>query len=94
MRCRTDFGWANHHLAALSPEVQGRLFPHLQLVPLPLRALLYESLVQRAGFAYRLPRPRCYGVVRKETDLLLDYLPQRQVIKNTDAIPTATIQAA
>ena len=32
----------------------------------------------------------CYGVVKKETDLLLDYLPQRQVITNTDAIPTAT----
>jgi hypothetical protein len=33
----------NHLLAALSPEVQGRLFQHLELVPLPLRALLYES---------------------------------------------------
>ena len=33
----------NHLLAALSPEVQGRLFPHLQLVKLPLRAVLYES---------------------------------------------------
>jgi CRP-like cAMP-binding protein len=33
----------NHLLAALSPEVQARLFPHLELVPLPLRAVLYES---------------------------------------------------
>jgi hypothetical protein len=33
----------NHLLAALSPEVQSRLFPYLELVPLPLRALLYES---------------------------------------------------
>lgn len=33
----------NHLLGALSPEVQTRLFPHLELVPLPLRALLYES---------------------------------------------------
>ena len=33
----------------------------------------------------------CYSVVKKETDLLLDYLPQRQVITNTDAIPTATL---
>lgn len=33
----------NHLLAALSPEVQARLFPHLELVELPLRALLYES---------------------------------------------------
>src|SRR5689334_6701642 len=33
----------------------------------------------------------CYEVVRKETDLLLHYLPQRQVIANTDAIPTATL---
>ena len=32
----------NHLLAALSPEVQGRLFPHLELVPLKLRALLYD----------------------------------------------------
>jgi hypothetical protein len=30
-------------LAALSPEVQGRLFPHLELAELPLRALMYES---------------------------------------------------
>jgi hypothetical protein len=34
----------------------------------------------------------CYGAVKKETDLLLDYLPQRQVITNTDLIPTATLQ--
>lgn len=33
----------NHLLAALSPEVQERLFPYLELVQLPLRALLYES---------------------------------------------------
>ena len=33
----------NHLLAALAPEVQTRLFPYLELVPLPLRALLYES---------------------------------------------------
>lgn len=244
----------NHLLAALSPDVQSRLFPYLELVPLPLRALLYESrrpmrhvyfptdsivslqymmengastaisvvgnegllgitlflggestpsrsMVQSAGFAYRLPRlqvkqefnrhgqllmlmlrytqalitqisqtavcnrqhsidqqlcrwlllsmdrlshnhltmtqdfisnmlgvrresvtqaainlqqlgvisysrglikvldrPKletlsceCYSVVKKETDLLLDYLPQRRVITNTDAIPTATL---
>lgn len=244
----------NHLLAALSPEVQSRLFPHLELVPLPLRAVLYESrrpmrhvyfptnsivslqyvmengastaisvvgnegllgitlflggectpsrsLLQSAGYAYRLPRKRvkeefnrhgqllllmlsytqalitqvsqtavcnrhhsidqqlcrwlllsmdrlshnhltmtqefisnmlgvrresvtqaasnlqklgvisysrglikvldrpqletlsceCYAVVKKETDLLLDYMPQRQVITNTDAIPTATL---
>ena len=245
----------NHLLAALSPEVQTRLFPHLELVPLPLRALLYESrrpmrhvyfptdsivslqyvmengastaisvvgnegllgitlflggestpsrsLVQSAGYAYRLPRVRvkeefnrhgqllmlmlrytqalitqvsqtavcnrhhsidqqlcrwlllsmdrlshghltmtqefianmlgvrregvthaasklqqlgvisysrglikvldrpklealsceCYAVVKKETELLLNYLPQRPVIKNTDAIPTVTLK--
>ncbi|WP_020485208.1 MULTISPECIES: Crp/Fnr family transcriptional regulator [unclassified Methylomonas] len=244
----------NHLLAALSPDVQSRLFPYLELVPLPLRALLYESrrpmrhvyfptdsivslqymmengastaisvvgnegllgitlflggestpsrsMVQSAGFAYRLPRlqvkqefnrhgqllmlmlrytqalitqisqtavcnrqhsidqqlcrwlllsmdrlshnhltmtqdfisnmlgvrresvtqaalnlqqrgvisysrglikvldrPKletlsceCYSVVKKETDLLLDYLPQRRVITNPDTIPTATL---
>ena len=246
----------NHLLAALSPEVQGRLFPHLQLVKLPLRAVLYESrrpmrhvyfptdsivslqymmengastaisvvgnegllgitlfmggectpnrsLVQSAGYAYRLPRARvkeefnrhgqllvlmlrytqalltqisqtavcnrhhsidqqlcrwlllsmdrlshnyltmtqefisnmlgvrregvshaafklqelgvisysrglirvldrakletlsceCYEVVKKETDLLLHYMPQRQIIKDVKSIPTATLQA-
>ena len=244
----------NHLLAALSPEVQGRLFPYLELVPLRLRSVMYESgramrhvyfptdsiislqyvmengastailvvgneglmgitlfmggestpsrsLVQSAGYAYRLPRRRvkeefsrhgqllvlmlrytqalitqiaqtavcnrhhsidqqlcrwlllsmdrlsdrrltmtqefisnmlgvrrevvtqsasklqqlgvisyvrglitvqdrprlealsceCYEVVRKETDLLLAYLPQRQVICNSDAIPTVTL---
>jgi CRP-like cAMP-binding protein len=244
----------NHLLAALPPEIQGRLFPYLELVPLPLRALLYESgspmrhvyfptdsivsqqylmengdstaisvvgnegllgitlflggestpsrsLVQSAGHAYRLPRRRvkeefdrhgrllllmlrytqalitqisqtavcnrqhtidkqlcrwlllsldrlpdndltmtqsfigtmlgvrregvteaasklqregvisykrglirvldrpkleamsceCYGVVKTQTDLLLDYVPQRQVIRNPDAIPVAEL---
>jgi len=246
----------NHLLAALSPEIQTRLFPYLELVPLPLRGLLYEagrpmshvyfptdsivsvqylmengastaisvvgnegllgitlfmggestpnrSLVQSAGHAYRLPRPKvkeefgrhgqllllmlrytqamitqvsqtavcnrhhsidkqlcrwlllsmdrlpdnhltmtqefigsmlgvrregvteaanklerlgvisysrglievldrprlealsceCYAVVKKETDLLLDYMPQRQVIKHPDAIPTVKLDS-
>jgi hypothetical protein len=33
----------------------------------------------------------CYRVVKKETDLLLHYLPQRQVIKDVDDIPTVTL---
>lgn len=33
----------NHLLAALSAEAQSRLFPHLELVPLPLGKVLYES---------------------------------------------------
>lgn len=33
----------NHLLAALQPEVQRRLFPHLELVPLPLHGVIYES---------------------------------------------------
>jgi CRP-like cAMP-binding protein len=33
----------NHLLAALPAEVQDRLFPHLELVPLKLGAVLYES---------------------------------------------------
>jgi CRP-like cAMP-binding protein len=33
----------NHLLAALPAEVKGRLFPHLELVPLPLGKVLYES---------------------------------------------------
>lgn len=33
----------NHLLAALSPEVQGRLFPYLELVELPLGKVVYES---------------------------------------------------
>ena len=33
----------NHLLAALSPEVQDRLFPYLELAELPLRSLMYES---------------------------------------------------
>ena len=33
----------NHLLAALSTDVQARLFPYLELVQLPLRALMYES---------------------------------------------------
>ena len=33
----------NHLLAALNPEVQERLFPHLELVSLPLGKVVYES---------------------------------------------------
>lgn len=33
----------NHLLAALSPDVQARLFPYLELAELPLRSLMYES---------------------------------------------------
>ena len=33
----------NHLLAALPPEVQERLFPHLEFVALPLGKVLYES---------------------------------------------------
>src|SRR5436190_23661869 len=33
----------NHLLAALPAEVQARLFPHLELVPLPLGKVPYES---------------------------------------------------
>ena len=34
----------------------------------------------------------CYRVVRKETDLLLHYLPQRQVIKDPRTIPTVALE--
>lgn len=33
----------NHLLAALSPEILERLFSHLELIPLPLGKVLYES---------------------------------------------------
>jgi len=33
----------NHLLLALPAEVQDRLFPHLELIPLPLGKVLYES---------------------------------------------------
>jgi CRP-like cAMP-binding protein len=33
----------NHLLAALPAEVQERLFPHMELVPMPLGKVLYES---------------------------------------------------
>ena len=33
----------------------------------------------------------CYTVVKNETDMLLSYMPQRQVITYTDAIPTVIL---
>lgn len=59
------------------------------------------SKLERAGvISYErglitvLDRPRleelsceCYRVVKKETDVLLHYLPQRQVISNVGSIP-------
>jgi hypothetical protein len=51
------------------------------------------------GLIKVLDRPRleslsceCYTVVKKETELLLDYMPQRQEITNADTIPTATLR--
>ena len=52
----------------------------------------------KRGLITVLDRPRleslsceCYEAVRRETDLLLAYLPQRQVIKDVAAIPVVTL---
>jgi hypothetical protein len=52
----------------------------------------------KRGLITVLDRPRlealsceCYEAVRKETDMLLAYLPQRQLIRNSDAIPKVTL---
>lgn len=131
----------NHLLAALSADVQGRLFPYLELVPLPLRALLYESghpmrhvyfptdsivslqyvmengdttailvvgnegllgitlfmggestpsrsIVQSAGFAYRLPRRRVKEEFNRHGQLLL------LMLRYTQALITQVSQTA
>jgi CRP-like cAMP-binding protein len=131
----------NHLLAALSPDVQGRLFPHLELAELPLRALLYESgsemrhvyfptdaiismqyllengastaislvgnegllgmnlllggdttpsrsLVQCAGHAYRLPRPRVTEEFGRHGELLI------LMLRYTQALITQIAQTA
>jgi CRP-like cAMP-binding protein len=123
----------NHLLAALSPEVQLRLFPHLELAELPLRALMYEagrpmrhvyfptdaiismqylmengastaisvvgnegllgitlymggestpsrSLVQSAGHAYRLPKARVKEEFNRHGELLLLMLRYTQAL--------------
>lgn len=131
----------NHLLAALSPEVQGRLFPHLELAELSLRALMYEagrpmrhvyfptdsiismqylmengsstaisvvgnegllgislymggestpnrSVVQSAGHAYRLPRPRVKEEFNRHGELLL------LMLRYTQALITQVAQTA
>lgn len=131
----------NHLLAALSPDVQARLFPHLELVPLPLRALMYEagkpmehvyfptdsivslqylmengestailvvgnegllgislfmggestpnrSLVQSAGHAYRLPRPKVKEEFNRHGQLLL------LMLRYTQSLITQVAQTA
>jgi CRP-like cAMP-binding protein len=131
----------NHLLAALSPEVQGRLFDHLELAELPLRALMYEagrpmrhvyfptdsiismqylmengastaisvvgnegllgitlymggestpsrSLVQSGGHAYRLPRPRVKEEFNRHGELLL------LMLRYTQALITQVAQTA
>lgn len=131
----------NHLLAALSPAVQGRLFPHLELAELPLRALMYEagrpmrhvyfptdsiismqylmangastaisvvgnegllgitlymggestpsrSLVQSAGHAYRLPRTRVKDEFNRHGELLL------LMLRYTQALITQVAQTA
>ena len=131
----------NHLLAALSPEVQMRLFPHLELAELPLRSLMYEagqsmkhvyfptdsiismqylmengsstaisvvgnegllgitlymggestpnrSLVQSAGYAYRLPRQRVRDEFNRHGELLL------LMLRYTQALITQVAQTA
>lgn len=131
----------NHLLAALSPEVQGRLFEHLELAELPLRSLMYEagrpmrhvyfptdsiismqylmengastaisvvgnegllgitlymggestpsrSLVQSAGYAFRLPRPRVKEEFNRHGELLL------LMLRYTQALITQVAQTA
>ncbi|MEJ8836918.1 Crp/Fnr family transcriptional regulator [Ramlibacter sp. AN1133] len=131
----------NHLLAALSPAVQSRLFPHLELAELPLRALMYESghimrhvyfptdaiismqylmengastaisvvgnegllgvtlymggestpsrsLVQSAGHAYRLPRARVKEEFDRHGELLL------LMLRYTQALITQVAQTA
>jgi CRP-like cAMP-binding protein len=131
----------NHLLAALSPEVQGRLFPYLELVPLPLRSVMYESgrpmrhvyfptdsiislqyvmengastailvvgneglmgitlfmggestpsrsLVQSAGYAYRLPRKRVKEEFNRHGQLLV------LMLRYTQALITQIAQTA
>jgi CRP-like cAMP-binding protein len=131
----------NHLLAALPADVQGRLFPYLELVPLPLRALLYESghpmrhvyfptdsivslqyvmengdttailvvgnegllgitlfmggestpsrsIVQSAGFAYRLPRRRVKEEFNRHGQLLM------LMLRYTQALITQVSQTA
>jgi len=36
----------------------------------------------------------CYSVVRKENDLLPNYMPQRRFIRNSDAVPTTKLETA
>jgi len=131
----------NHILGALSPEVQDRLFPHLELVPLQLRAVMYESgramrhvyfptdsivslqyvmengastailvvgnegllgitlfmggestpsrsLVQSAGYAYRLPRIRVKEEFNRHGQLLV------LMLRYTQALITQIAQTA
>jgi len=131
----------NHLLGALSPDVQARLFPHLELVPLPLRSVMYESgramrhvyfptnsivslqyvmengastailvvgnegllgitlfmggestasrsLVQSAGYAYRLPRSRVKQEFNRHGQLLV------LMLRYTQALITQVAQTA
>lgn len=131
----------NHLLAALAPEVQARLFPFMELVKLPLRAIMYEaglsmkhvyfptdsiislqylmengastailvvgneglmgitlfmggesarsrSLVQSAGHAYRLPRRRVKEEFSRHGQLLL------LMLRYTQALITQVSQTA
>jgi CRP-like cAMP-binding protein len=131
----------NHLLASLSPDVQGRLFPYLELAELPLRSLMYESgrpmshvyfptdaiismqyllesgastalsvvgnegllgmnllmggestpsrsLVQSAGHAYRLPRPRVQEEFARHGELLT------LMLRYTQALITQIAQTA
>lgn len=59
------------------------------------------AISYKRGLIKVLDRPKleslsceCYAVVKKETDALLNYMPQRQVIKDAYTIPAVTLPTA
>lgn len=90
------------HLTMTQEFISAMLGVRREGVTAAALALRRQGVISYArGKIKVLDRPRlealsceCYGAVKTETDHLLHYLPQRQVITDTDSIPTATLRLA
>ena len=91
----------SHNRLTMTQEFIGNMLGvRREGVTLAAKKLQNQGVISYSrGLIKVLDRPKletlsceCYEVVKKETEVLLNYLPQRALITNPDAIPTVTLK--
>lgn len=91
---------SNNHLTMTQEFISNMLGVRREGVTQAALKLQQSGVISyQRGLIKVLDRPKletlsceCYSAVKKETDMLLDYMPQRQLITNAETIPTATLK--